>query len=278
MNPGEASACWLWQGDTFEQSAGLPLSDRGFRYGMSVFETVRIHMGLPVFWNEHLARLTASAATCGFPLSESALQRSISLISPLWTEGVLRLYVTAGDGPPSGPAVQTRIAVLWEGRARQLPPSYALETTPGPHLPLLGGLKTGNYWANAQSLGEAKSHGADEALLFTPDNHLIGGCMANAFVHIGGVWLTPPKSLGAREGVVRQWVLEHFPVIETSVSRAEISRADAVFLTSSWIGVMPARQLDQRMIGVPDQVLRLRQMLEAEMEKTDHTEPTEAIV
>jgi branched-subunit amino acid aminotransferase/4-amino-4-deoxychorismate lyase len=138
-------------------------------------------------------------------------------------------------------------------------------------------LKTGNYWASVQSLGEAKNHGADEALLFTPDDHLIGGCMANAFVHIGGVWRTPPKARGAREGVVRQWVLDHFEVIEAEVSRSELSRADAVFLTSSWIGVMPARQLDQRILSVPDQVLRLRQMLEVEMEKTGHTERTEAI-
>ena len=233
---------------------------------MSVFETVRIHRGLPVFWKAHLARLISSAAACGFPLSEAVLRDSSSLISPLWTEGVLRLYVTAGDGPPTGPAVQSRIAVLWESRVRQLPKSYSLETHSEAHLPVFGGLKTANYWANALSLGAAKKRGAEEALLYTPDNHLIGGCMANAFVHIGGVWITPRKGRGAREGVVRQWVLDRFNVLEAGVSRSDMSLADAAFLTSSWLGVMPARQLDDRVLSVPDRILELRRMLEAEME------------
>lgn len=268
VNPNEASGCWLWQGDRFEPSKGLPLSDRGFRYGMSVFETVRVHDGLPVFWEAHVARLLVSSAACGLPVSEQVLARAKSLLSPAWTEGVLRLYVTAGDGSPTSSVLQSRTAVLWESRRRDLPQSYVLETSSDPHLPLFGGQKTGNYWANARSLGSAHGRGADEAPLFTPDNHLTGCCMANAFVLLHGVWRTPPAGCGAREGVVRQWVLDHFEAVEAHVSRDEMALAEGVFLTSSWLGVMPARQLDRRGLCIADRVLDLRQTLEAEMQRT----------
>lgn len=265
MNPTDTSACWLWQGDRFEPSAGLPLSDRGFRYGMSVFETVRIHDGQPVFWTAHLARLRLSSAACGFPIAESVLQDAKALISPLWEEGVLRVYVTAGDGAPAEPPSQSRIAVLWEHRTRQPAQNYSITTSNTPHLALFGGLKTGNYWANAHSLRAAREKGSDEALLFTPDNHLAGGCMANAFVRIDGAWRTPSPSCGAREGVVREWVLNHFDAHQADITRSEMSHADAVFLTSSWLGVMPARQLDDRLLCVPESVLKLKEMLEVKM-------------
>lgn len=265
MNPNDTSACWLWQGDRFEPSTGLPLSDRGFRYGMSVFETVRIHDGHPVFWNAHLTRLRISAAYCGFSIPESILEDAKSLISPLWAEGVLRLYVTAGDGAPGERAPHSRIAALWESRTRRPVQGYLITTSNTPHLPLFGGLKTANYWANAHSLSAAREKGFHEALLFTQESHLVGGCMANAFVRIDGTWRTPSPSCGAREGVVRKWVLDRFDALQSDISRTEMRHADAVFLTSSWLGVMPARQLDERSLSVPDAVSKLQETLEVKM-------------
>lgn len=265
VNSTDTSACWLWQGNRFEPSAGLPLSDRGFRYGMSVFETVRIHAGQPVFWSAHLNRLRLSSSACGFLVAESVLNDAKTLISQRWEEGVLRVYVTAGDGAPTEPPAQSRIAVLWESRSRQPAQNYYITTSNTPNLALFGGLKTGNYWANAHSLSAAREKGSNEVLLFTPNNHLIGGCMANAFVRIDGAWRTPSLSCGAREGVVREWVLDHFNAHQADITRSELNHADAVFLTSSWLGVMPARQLDDRPLCVPNSVLNLKEMLEVKM-------------
>ena len=149
---------------------------------------------------------------------------------------------------------------------RQLPSSYALEAAEEPHLPLFGGLKTGNYWANEQSMESARARGVDEALLFSPDNHLSGSCMANAFVLLDGTWRTPPAGRGARAGVVREWVLGHLAAVETALTRSDMKRAEAVFLTSSWLGVMPVRQLDQRDLCVPETVFELRESMEEAMQ------------
>ena len=58
----ESPVCWQWNDDRFLSVAGVPFTDRGFRYGMSVFESIVIHNGRPVFLREHLNRLALSCA------------------------------------------------------------------------------------------------------------------------------------------------------------------------------------------------------------------------
>ena len=48
---------WQWNGTRFAPCATVPIEDRGFRYGMSVFETVAVMGGKPRFLAEHLDSL-----------------------------------------------------------------------------------------------------------------------------------------------------------------------------------------------------------------------------
>ena len=52
---------WRFQSGLWKPCAGVPIEDRGFRYGMSVFETVAIHRGRAVFLEAHLERLIRAA-------------------------------------------------------------------------------------------------------------------------------------------------------------------------------------------------------------------------
>jgi 4-amino-4-deoxychorismate lyase len=241
---------WLWLKDGFHPECSLPVSDRGFRYGMSVFETLRIFKGTPGFLAPHLDRLRAAALGCGFRPPGEALSALPALLGSLTGTGVARVYVTAGDGAPTAPAEECRVVVLFEDREPFLPTSYALHSSPAPHLPPFGGLKTANYWANAEALRQARSAGADEALLFLPDGRLTGACMANAFVKTPAGWLTPTLRCGARDGVVRAWTLENLPVQETCITREVLREASSMFLSSSWIGLLPIHSLDGRPLSL----------------------------
>ena len=117
---------------------------------------------------------------------------------------------------------------------------------PEPLLPILGGLKTGNYWANVAALQAARTAGCNEALLFNPQGELISGCMANIFVVLEGTVLTPPAASGARAGVVREWVMERCKVVERTLSLTDLLHATECFLTNSWVGVKPVAMLDGR--------------------------------
>jgi len=119
---------------------------------------------------------------------------------------------------------------------------------PEPFLPLLGGLKTANYWANLAALQGAHAAGCDEALLFNPGGELVSACMANVFVEREGQLMTPPTASGARAGVVREWVMGRRTVVERTLTRADLAGSTGCFLTSSWAGVKPVAMLDGKLL------------------------------
>ena len=119
----------------------------------------------------------------------------------------------------------------------------------GGHVPVFSGLKTGNYWANLRAFREGVAAHCNETLLFTPAGHLISACMANVFVVAGGRVKTPDTSTGARPGVMREWVMERVDATQELLTRAEVEAADEIFLTSSWLGIMPAALVGGRSLG-----------------------------
>jgi branched-subunit amino acid aminotransferase/4-amino-4-deoxychorismate lyase len=224
---------------------------------MSVFETLRIFNGSPGFLEPHLKRLSSAALTCGFHAPEEALSALPALLGGLQGTGVARVYITAGDGAPDAPAGECRLVVLFEPREPALQAAYSVRTSTASHIPPFGGLKTGNYWSNLEALRQARSLGAHECLLFRPDGLLMGAAMANVFVKIHGVWITPGLESGARDGVVRAWTMENLPVQEAPVSRTQLEQAESMFLTSSWIGLMPVTRLDEKALHPAREIAEL---------------------
>lgn len=228
----------------------MPLSDRGFRYGMSIFESVRITGGQPEFFEKHAARLAQACAEREFALDEGALGQAAALFAAPARSGFARIYATAGDGPPAAPAAGARLLVLFEER-RPPPPEEAWEITfhDESYQALFGGMKTANYWFNCDALASARRRGFDEALLFNDRAELVSACMANVFLVHGDELSTPPRSSGARAGTIREWVIDRRKVTERRLRREEVLSADEIFLTSSWIGVMPAATIEGRPLG-----------------------------
>ena len=243
---------WKQSGSVWKPEDSLPLADRGFRYGMSVFETITVAAGRPLLLGEHLERLRRAAGTCGLdlpPLPEFEFSR-------LWT-GLLRLYVTAGPGAP-GDAYEGNVYALFD----QAEVGWNLSalrviSCAAPYLPRPGGWKSGNYWQNIEALGQAKRTACDEALLFNPAGMLVGAAMANVFLQIDGKWVTPALETGARDGAVRSWVLSHFIADEGILESRDVARCSAAFLTNSRIGIRSVRELDGR--PLPDEATGIRQ-------------------
>ena len=61
-----------------------------------------------------------------------------------------------------------------------------------------------------------------------------------------GRLLTPATDSGARDGVVRDWVLRQRPAEESQLAPEDLESADECFLTNSRIGVMPVTEIDGR--------------------------------
>jgi branched-subunit amino acid aminotransferase/4-amino-4-deoxychorismate lyase len=248
MNSTRVVSAWTWEGGRFVPAANVPLSDRGFRYGMSVFESLRVTHGEAEFFEKHTARLIQACAEREIALDEPCLPCIAELFAA--QSGFARIYVTAGDGAPAAPAEQPRVFVFLEDRP---PPADDDACEIGLHdesyhAPF-GGLKTANYWFNCDALAHAKRRGFDEALLFNDRAELVSACMANVFLVRDDAISTPPRSSGARAGVIREWVIGRRKVEERRLRREDVVNADEIFLTNSWIGVLPVATLEGRPLG-----------------------------
>jgi 4-amino-4-deoxychorismate lyase len=239
---------WQWSDGAFAPCESVPLTDRGFRYGMSVFESLRVVAGEPEFFEKHLARLINACGERGFAIEEAVLRRAESLLRA-GEDGFARIYVTAGDGAPTTPASQPRLYIFLEPRPTPADDCYEITIHEEHYRAPFGGLKTANYWFNADALAQARAKKFDEALLFNDLAELVSACMANVFLVHDRRISTPARSSGARAGVIREWVIARRKVEERRLRRQDVIAADEIFLTNSWIGVMPVATLEGRPLG-----------------------------
>lgn len=237
---------WRWNGNAFETCDSVPLSDRGFRYGMSIFESWRVADSQPQHLEAHLIRLREACAARQFFCDERALAAAARPLREGGVDSFARIYITAGDGTATSAAMETRVFLFIEPRERPTLLSYDIELADEIHYPLFGGLKTGNYWANLDGLRRARERGKHEALLFNARAELVSACCANVFAVRDGVVRTPSCTSGARAGVIRELVMQRIPVEEAKLSKEDAMQADEIFLTNSWVGVIPVATLNGR--------------------------------
>lgn len=246
-----APGAWVLRDGVFHPADGVPVSDRGFRYGMSVFETVAVRDGRRLFEREHLDALKRASQAAGFSVPVG-LPEALQGLDPKG-DGMLRLYVTAGEGAPLAPAVCCGVYALYEPAAfptdEEIGAGYRIGLCRAPIFPVLGGWKTGNYWPHVQALAGARQQGLDEAVLVNAQGEVVSAAMANLFVVVDGELRTPPLDSGARDGIVRNWVTRQLTVREVSVLPEDLERAEECFLTNSRLGVMPVREVEGR--GLP---------------------------
>lgn len=232
-----SARAWLLRDGAWRAGEGLPLTDRAARYGMAVFATIGVREGRLLFAGEHQRLLETAAlsllGTCPdippAPLDEDA-------------RGVLRLYVTAGDGGPAAPVTQPRVFAMFEpcgGDA--LPQSQTARLHGEPAAPFGRGAKTANYWMNCAAQAVAQADGFDHALLADHSGRLLSGATGNLFLVLDGRLVTPPAGPGVRAGVMRGWVMGRTDVHEIEIASDALHRAEEAFLTNSRLGVMPLR-------------------------------------
>lgn len=257
----QSKTTWRWEGNRFVACDTVPVADRGFRYGMSVFESLPVRNGIPYFLAGHYERLRHACLQGGLATGLPEFEVFDTLLRSIEFDGFARIYVTAGEGDIFASTEQGSVFVFVEPRnfdQASEPDGYRLARHREAHAPVFGGLKTANYWANLLALQAARKQGCDEVLLFNNSGELISASMANVFVVLEGKIKTPGTRCGSRVGVVREWVMGRRGVEECSLGESDLAGADEIFLTSSGIGVMPVVSLDGRILGSRDVALELR--------------------
>lgn len=252
---------WRFENGLWREERSVSMADRGFRYGMSLFETVAIRNGKALFLEPHLSRLFSSSQKVDWSIPESWRQDiACFFLSEKWSDGVVRIFITAGEGSPLDAPTGFNLYVMWEGvpfpDQNAIARGIKVSLVKSKGLPFAG-LKTGNYWSPVQTLQEARKGGADEALIFDADDSLISAAMANVFVYLNDKWITPSLASGARDGVVRDWILRRSDAVERNVRLDEIKAVEEIILMNSRIGIMPVSAVDGVVISERSRSLHL---------------------
>jgi len=244
-----------------DADAKVSVLDVGFLYGDGLFETLRVDGGLPIQWQEHLARFIWSAYQLEIDLRGQKEVLKAALLQTIEAnnlkECALRLTVTRGmsagwipgeaEGPPTlVVTARTPIAPPVEWRAITVPSPFRL----GAELPRH---KTLNYLPNLLAQRAAVAAGADEALLVC-EGRVLEGAMSNFFAVVDGALRTAPVADGVLPGIVRASVLDlaragAVRVEERAVLEDELPRASECFCTNSLIGVQPVTRIGGGKVG-----------------------------
>jgi branched-chain amino acid aminotransferase len=244
------------------EEAFVPVLDRGFLYGDSVYEVVRTYRGRPFELQRHMDRMGRSAGRIGLVLPPrekilAELQRTLDAAQN--PESYARLIVTRGEGQfglaPHLAQGLSRLIVLVRPLTPPAEEQYQrglqvaiVRTRRNSPLSLDPALKTGNYLNNILALGEAHDAGADDAILLDLGGRVTEATTSNVFFVQRGVVVTPPLSLGMLEGVTRAVTVEvargeGLMVREEPHGPEALAAADEVFVTSTLREVMPVTSL-----------------------------------
>jgi 4-amino-4-deoxychorismate lyase len=190
--------------------------DEGLLRGRAAFETLRVYGGRPFRLEEHLDRLTASAASIGLPAVERRrLQVLVGLVLPKAERGdaTLRLVWTAGParGGPSALALLSEIPEWIEPTRERGATAISLLGVRASAPWLLPGVKSTSYAVNMAAEDEARRRGADEALFVDGEGIVLEGTVTNVWWRVGDTLYTPSLDLGILAGVTRATLMELAP-------------------------------------------------------------------
>ncbi|MGA9761648.1 MAG: aminotransferase class IV [Gaiellaceae bacterium] len=241
----------------------LRADDEALLRGRAAFETARVYAGKPFRLDDHLARLSMSAARIDLPVpDEDAFRALVAEALPGIEDASLRLVWTAGSsegGAPVGFAIFGAIPAGHEPlrahgtKVITLPIGVPYELrAKAPWI--LGGVKSTSYAANMAAIAEAERHGADDAIFLAKDEIVLEGPTTNVWWRSGGTLFTPSLETGILAGITREFVLEAAPALAYEIAegvytRSQLAAAEEAFTSSSVRELMPIVELDGSPIG-----------------------------
>ncbi len=229
--------------------------DRAYRYGDSLFETLRYHRGSYHLLEYHLQRMCLGSEMLGIDYPQQRLREQLRVGAGYLAEHAVeqacaRLVLSRGGDSagytPTGVAgnislTLTDISLQW---GEQAAPAAVIccELTLAAQ-PQLAGLKHGNRLEQVLAAREVNESGADEGLLLNANGELISAVSANVFAVFDDTLLTPPIIDCGVAGTVRRLILEELApaagieVAEEVLPWADLQQASEMFLCNALTGI-----------------------------------------
>ncbi len=231
-------------------------SNRAFRYGDGVFESIRIINGEPVFFEHHFQRLISGAKALKIIIPESySLEyflKQIKLLNEsnkidLGGKARLTLY---RDGAGTYKPQNNNAAFLLENESlsNNLYELNREGLIVGTYqemkksIDLYSKFKTLNGLLYVVASTFAVENKLDDAFIINESGNIIESTSSNIFIVSNGVLYTPPLEDGCVGGIMRMNIINtalsnKITVYESSLTSRNLLNADEIFLTNSIKGV-----------------------------------------
>ncbi|GAA5187817.1 aminodeoxychorismate lyase [Ferrimonas gelatinilytica] len=241
----------------------ISVKDRGLLLADGHFTTAYVADGAVSLWPAHRQRLADGCRLLGFCAPDwSALEREVASACRGYSQAAIRITLTRGD---SGRGYEGE----WPARPRRLiqiapfPKRYRAWQQAGIRVACarqrlasggaLAGIKTLARTEQVLLKREVQVRGVEDLLVLDPNGYVVEATAANLFFLIDGVVVTPSLSHSGIAGVMRNHVISLLaeqgrPVLARPMHGNEVASCTAAFMTNCLMGIVPIRQLDQRIL------------------------------
>lgn len=234
-------------------SIGALSSNRAFKYGDSLFDTLRYNNNHLEFLEDHYFRLMASMRLL-------RMEIPMNFTLEFYEAEILKTI----DFSLNSDQYRIRVSIYRENGGFYLPTSnkinYFIETTPFILTPynkyevdifkdyyisstLLSTIKTSNRILNVLASIYADENQLQNCLLLNENKQVVEAINGNIFVFSGNKIVTPPLSEGCINGIYRRKLIKviqlnnTYELIEKSLIYTDLLNASEVFITNSIIGI-----------------------------------------
>jgi len=250
--------------------ASLSVLNRGFNYGDSLFETVKVIKGKILFWEDHYFRLMASMRIL-------RMEIPMSFTLEFLENEIINLITTNKLKDKNS---RVKLSIYRDASGIYLPDcndiSYIITSKTLSHnsyeikkehyqvdlfkdyfvaANLLSNLKTNNRVINVVGSIYAKENNLNNCFLLNTNRHVIEALNGNIFLVNGTTIKTPPLPDGCIKGVMRKQIIEivnttdYYSLDESSISSFELQKADELFISNIIIGIQPITQYRKKSFG-----------------------------
>lgn len=243
-------------------------TNRGVKYGDSLFETLRVVGGKVFFSEPHYLRLMASMRIL-------RMEIPMTFTLEFFEEEILKTAKAANLDN-----ARVRFTVYRDANGLYLPSTnnvaylieasalenafYILNDAPYEvelfkdfyvNTDLLSTLKSSNRLINVVGSIFADENDYQNCLLLNNNKSVVEALNGNLFLVKGNTIKTPPLTDGCLNGIVRKQLisilekLEDYEIEEASISPFELQKADELFITNSITGIQPITKYRKKQFG-----------------------------
>ncbi|KXZ39734.1 4-amino-4-deoxychorismate lyase [Alkalithermobacter thermoalcaliphilus JW-YL-7 = DSM 7308] len=214
------------------------------KFGIGLFETIKVYKGIPMLLDNHLERIynSINELNISFDICKNEMKNIIIKHSKNINNKALRLTIFDDGYNISLRDIPYTQSDYLRGYKLKIAPIIRGSSILYTH-------KTVNYLENIYSKKEALKHGFDESLFINMKNIILEGSMTNIFFIKDNIVYTPCESLSILPGIIRQEIIdictkEKIKIKKTKIQLSSVKDFEFCFITNSLIELIKVSNIE----------------------------------